>query len=166
MIGRVKTRLLVAGAVAIVAIGFLIWWRLPPGETMADTLRQFGYLEVMAPSTHYGPGTINTIEVTRDKKIIVRPTCDIDTQMLSTLIKESPTTDSTLTQKLTKNYDILAKFKDIISSEISDNRVKGIFTQFKRTSDIHSQKMDRRSAHALEPSQGDSPLRRTRIGIS
>src|SRR5262249_7039076 len=103
---RGKTRLLVTGAVAMVAIGFFIWWRPPPGETMADILRQFGYLEVTAPSTHYGPGTINTIEVTSDKKVILRPTCDIDAQMLSTLIKESPTTDSTLTQKLAKNYTI------------------------------------------------------------
>jgi hypothetical protein len=133
----VQTRLVVTVAVATVAIGFFIWWRSPPGETLASVLWQLGYLEVTAPSTHYGPGTINTIEVTSDQKIILRPTCDVDPQMLSPLTKESPTTDSTLTQRLAKNYNIVAQVKSIISSEISDNRVKDISIQFKDVKILH-----------------------------
>jgi hypothetical protein len=125
----VKTRLLVLGAVAIVASGFF-WWKVLFGETPEPIFGRLGYLEMVPPSNFSGPGTINTIEVTSDKKLNLLPTCETNEQALSGMVKASATVDITVVQKLNKSYDISSQIKSVIS-EISDSRVKDIFIELK-----------------------------------
>src|SRR5262245_50729079 len=80
-----KSKLLVTGVVAMGALICWIWLTAPSGETMEGMLLKYGYLEMLPPSHFHGPGTINTIEVTSDKRIKLHPTCDMDAQYLATL---------------------------------------------------------------------------------
>jgi hypothetical protein len=121
-----KSKLLVTGGVAMGALMCGIWLTASRGDTMADMLLQYGYLEMLPPSHFHGPGTINTIEVTSDNRIKLHPTCDMDDQHLATLTHVSSTVDAILVQKLHKSYNIAAQLKSMLSAEVGDQQVKDI----------------------------------------
>jgi hypothetical protein len=131
MAAWVKKSRSVMGAVSIVAVGFFIWFLWPTGETVADFLQPFGYLEIVPPSNFHGPGTINTIEIISDKRIKLHPTCEMDTQILTHLTRTSNTVDRDLVQKLSKSFNISAQIKKIISLEIAEDQAKDIFISLK-----------------------------------
>ena len=126
-----KSKLLVTGVVAMGALMCGLWLTASRGETMADMLLKYGYLEMLPPSHFHGPGTINTIEVTSDNRIKLHPTCDMDAQLLATLTQVSSTVDAMLIQKLNKSYNIAAQLKSLLSAEVGDQQVKDIVIQFK-----------------------------------
>jgi hypothetical protein len=106
----------------------VVWLAWPQAKAPADFLLEAGYLEIVPPSKFYGPGTINTVEFGDNGKVHLYPTCETDavSELLTSKIHESDTTDRELLQSLKKRLDISEKTKEILASEAAISQTRSI----------------------------------------
>ena len=121
-----KRKKTTAGILAVV--GGLIWFAAPfPKEfTLTDLLREQGYWETVPPAEYYLPGTINTLEVEADGRIVLHPTCKINPELLSKITVQSRTVDRSLAEKLNKKFAVTDKIKDFMPIEISGAKARSL----------------------------------------
>jgi hypothetical protein len=110
----------------------VIWLAWPQAKAQADFLLEAGYLENVPASKLYGPGTINTVEFIDNRAVHLHPTCETDTvsELLTSKIRESSTTDRQLLQLLKKRLDISEKAKEILASEAAISQTRSISLSF------------------------------------
>jgi hypothetical protein len=116
--------------------GGLIWFLLPlRGEhALAELLREQGYLEIAAPADFYLPGTIHTIELRSDRKIVLHPTCTIGPELLAKITLQSPTLEHNLSQRMAKEFDVSAQMRDLVAATVGGDKVAQLKLSLQRSS--------------------------------
>lgn len=129
-----RKRIAFAAVAAIAAAGISVWISVPPAMTLRGILHSKGYIEIVPPSRLHGPGTINTVQVAGDGRVLLNPTCDIDPKVLSAAIQESESTDESFTQVVAKRFDISSQIKKLLSSALAQSRTESVQVSLEKVS--------------------------------